>query len=155
MKKLLFVMPSLDSGGAEKSLVNLLNIIDYTHYNVDLLLLKQEGLFLNQIPKEVYILPVVDALHYAYKIDKYVFHSFASIKSGLLRIMSTFICKLFYKKNSRQQRWLKFYKRYLPNLENNYDVAIGFLEGDASYYVIDKVHAIKIILWIHIDFNEI
>lgn len=143
MKKLLFVMPSLDSGGAEKSLVNLLNIIDYTHYNVDLLLLKQEGLFLNQIPKEVNILPVVDALHYAYKIDKYVFHSFASIKSGLLRIMSTFICKLFYKKNSRQQRWLKFYKRYLPNLENNYDVAIGFLEGDASYYVIDKVHAIK------------
>ena len=155
MKKLLFVMPSLDSGGAEKSLVNLLNIIDYTHYNVDLLLLKQEGLFLNQIPKEVNILPVVDALHYAYKIDKYVFHSFASIKSGFLRIMSTFICKLFYKKNSRQQRWLKFYKRYLPNLENNYDVAIGFLEGDASYYVIDKVHAIKKILWIHNDFNEI
>ena len=29
MKKILFVMPSLDSGGAEKSLVNLLNIIDY------------------------------------------------------------------------------------------------------------------------------
>ena len=25
MKKILFVMPSLDSGGAEKSLVNLLN----------------------------------------------------------------------------------------------------------------------------------
>ena len=53
MKKILFVMPSLDSGGAEKSLVNLLNIIDYKKYDIDLLLLKQEGLFLDQIPKEV------------------------------------------------------------------------------------------------------
>ena len=46
MKKILFVMPSLDSGGAEKSLVNLLNIIDLEKYRIDLLLLKKEGLFL-------------------------------------------------------------------------------------------------------------
>ena len=103
MKKLLFVMPSLDSGGAEKSLVNLLNIIDYSQYNVDLLLLKQEGLFLNQIPKEVNLLPVTDSLKYAYKIDKSILHSFESMKYGLLRIMSTFICKFLYKRNSRQQ----------------------------------------------------
>lgn len=155
MKKLLFVMPSLDSGGAEKSLVNLLNIIDYSQYNVDLLLLKQEGLFLNQIPKEVNLLPVTDSLKYAYKIDKSILHSFESMKYGLLRIMSTFICKFLYKRNSRQQRWIKYYKKYLTNLENKYDIAVGFLEGDASYYVIDKVSAIKKILWIHNDFNEI
>lgn len=155
MKKLLFVMPSLDSGGAEKSLVNLLNIIDYSQYNVDLLLLKQEGLFLNQIPKEVNLLPVTDSLKYAYKIDKSILHSFESMKYGLLRIMSTFICKFLYKRNTRQQRWIKYYKKYLPNLENKYDIAVGFLEGDASYYVIDKVSAIKKILWIHNDFNEI
>ena len=29
MKKILFVMPALNGGGAEKSLVNLLNLIDY------------------------------------------------------------------------------------------------------------------------------
>lgn len=45
--------------------------------------------------------------------------------------------------NARQQRWIKFYKRYLSNLEEEYDIAIGFLEGDASYYVIDKVNAKK------------
>ena len=50
MKNILFVMPSLGSGGAEKSLVNLLNLIDYKKYAVDLLLFKQEGLFLTQIP---------------------------------------------------------------------------------------------------------
>ena len=113
MKKILFVMPSLDSGGAEKSLVNLLNIIDYKKYNIDLLLLKQEGLFLNQIPKEVNLLPLTGSLQYAYKINKSMFNSFSGMKSGMLRVMSTFVCKLFYKKNARQQRWIKYYKRHL------------------------------------------
>ena len=57
MRKILFVMPALYGGGAEKSLVNLLNLIDYKKYAVDLLLFKQEGLFLTQIPKEVRLRP--------------------------------------------------------------------------------------------------
>ena len=155
MKNILFVMPSLGSGGAEKSLVNLLNLIDYEKYAVDLLLFKREGLFLSQIPKKVRLLQPTDSLQYAYKIDRGMFSSVSGIKAGILRGTSTFVCKLLYKGNARQQRWIKFYKRYLPNLEEEYDVAIGFLEGDASYYVIDKVNAKKKILWIHNDFNEI
>ena len=148
-------MPSLGSGGAEKSLVNLLNLIDYEKYAVDLLLFKREGLFLSQIPKEVRLLQPTDSLQYAYKIDRGMFSSVSGVKAGILRGTSTFICKCLYKENARQQRWIKFYKRYLPNLEDEYDIAIGFLEGDASYYVIDKVNAKKKILWIHNDFNEI
>lgn len=155
MKKILFVMPSLGSGGAEKSLVNLLNLIDYEKYAVDLLLFKREGLFLSQIPKEVRLLQPTDSLQYAYKIDIGMFSSVSGIKAVILRGTSTFICKCLYKENARQQRWIKFYKRYLSNLEEEYDIAIGFLEGDASYYVIDKVNAKKKILWIHNDFNEI
>ena len=155
MKNILFVMPSLGSGGAEKSLVNLLNLIDYEKYAVDLLLFKREGLFLSQIPKEVRLLQPTDSLQYAYKIDRGMFSSVSGVKAGILRGISTFICKCLYKENARQQRWIKFYKRYLPNLEDEYDIAIGFLEGDASYYVIDKVNAKKKILWIHNDFNEI
>ena len=155
MKNILFVMPSLGSGGAEKSLVNLLNLIDYEKYAVDLLLFKREGLFLSQIPKEVRLLQPTDSLQYAYKIDIGMFSSVSGIKAVILRGTSTFICKCLYKENARQQRWIKFYKRYLSNLEEEYDIAIGFLEGDASYYVIDKVNAKKKILWIHNDFNEI
>ena len=35
-KNLLFVIPTLDLGGAEKSLLNLLHAIDKEKYNVDL-----------------------------------------------------------------------------------------------------------------------
>lgn len=155
MRKILFVMPALYGGGAEKSLVNLLNLMDYEKYDVDLLLFKREGLFLSQVPKEVRILPLTNSLQYAYKINKGIFSSVLCFKLGMLRIISTFVCKVLYKEKSWQQRWIKYYKRYLPNLKEEYDIAIGFLEGDASYYVIDKVRAKKKILWIHNDFNEI
>lgn len=155
MKKILFVMPTLYGGGAEKSLVNLLNLIDYKKYAVDLLLFKQEGLFLTQIPKEVRLLPLTASLRYAYKIDMGMFGSLSGVKTGMLRLIGTVVCKVLYKEKARQQRWMKCYKHCLPNLEGKYDIAVGFLEGEASYYVIDKVNAEKKILWIHNDFNEI
>ena len=155
MRKILFVMPALYGGGAEKSLVNLLNLIDYKKYAVDLLLFKQEGLFLTQIPKEVRLLPLTVSLRYAYKIDMGMFGSLSGFKIGMLRLLGTVVCKVFYKEKAGQQRWVKCYKHCLPNLEGNYDIAVGFLEGEASYYVIDKVNAEKKILWIHNDFNEI
>jgi len=63
-KELLFVMNNLHCGGAEKALTSLLSSFDYTKYNVDLLLFKKEGLFLNQVPKEVTILPEPQGYHY-------------------------------------------------------------------------------------------
>ena len=36
-RNILFVMSSLRNGGAERSLVNLLQLLDYDRYNVDLL----------------------------------------------------------------------------------------------------------------------
>lgn len=55
-KKLLFTAYSLGLGGIEKALVNLLNRLDYKKYDVTLILEKKEGIFLEQIPKEVKVL---------------------------------------------------------------------------------------------------
>ena len=73
----------------------------------------------------------------------------------MLRIFSTGICKILYGDCARQKRWTKFYKALLPKLDSEYDVAIGYLEGDASYYVIDKVNAKRKILWVHSNFDNI
>ena len=59
-KKLLFVIPSLRIGGAEKSLVNLLTELDYTKYDVDALLLTPVGELISLLPKEVNVLPIQD-----------------------------------------------------------------------------------------------
>ena len=51
MNNFLFVIDSLHCGGAEKSLVSLLNSIDYSKYKVDLLLFKS----VNENPTDKYI----------------------------------------------------------------------------------------------------
>ena len=44
-KKILFLMPSMFIGGAERSLLGLLNTIDYEKYDVSLFLYRHEGAF--------------------------------------------------------------------------------------------------------------
>ena len=148
-------MPSMRIGGAEKSLVNLLNLIDLNEYDVNLLLFKPEGDFLQQIPSGIHILETDPSLFYAYKWDKRVFNYKSGICSAMLRIFSTGICRILYGNYARQRRWIKFYKPILPRHKGDYDVAIGYLEGDASYYVIDKVNAKRKILWVHSNFDNI
>ena len=63
-KKLLFVIESLTLGGAEKSLVTLLNLLDYSQYEVDLLLFAQGGAFQQLLPPEVNLLPIPEYFAY-------------------------------------------------------------------------------------------
>lgn len=155
MKRILFVIPSMRIGGAEKSLANLLNLIDLNEYDINLLMFKPGGDFLQQIPSGIHILKTDPSLFYAYKCDKNVFSCKAGIRSEILRIFSTVVCKILYGNCARQKRWTKFYKTLLPKLDSEYDVAIGYLEGDVSYYVIDKVNAKRKILWVHSNFDNI
>ena len=53
MKKILFIIQDLGGGGAEKVLINILNNIDYTAYQVDLLLLYENGVYIDKVNKNV------------------------------------------------------------------------------------------------------
>ena len=53
MKKILFIHHSLEGGGAERILIDLLRYFDYTKYSIDLLLIKGEGVYLKDIPPQV------------------------------------------------------------------------------------------------------
>ena len=54
MKKILIVSHALEIGGAERSLIGLLDAIDKKEYQVDLFLLRHEGELFSFIP-EVFI----------------------------------------------------------------------------------------------------
>ena len=57
-KNILFVMESMKSGGGEKSLLTLLQLFDYSRYDVDLMLFNPSGLFFDMIPPQVNIVPI-------------------------------------------------------------------------------------------------
>ncbi|UQZ85703.1 Alpha-D-kanosaminyltransferase [Paenibacillus konkukensis] len=48
-------------------------------------------------------------------------------------------------------RW-EVYRRFLPKLKSRYDVAISYLDFFCNYYVAEKVHADKKIMYNHMDY---
>ena len=55
MKSILFINGHMNTGGVEKSLLDILRRLDYGHYNVDLLLLEELGDYADEIPSDVHI----------------------------------------------------------------------------------------------------
>ena len=54
-KKILFVINSMGCGGAEKSLLSLLSLMDYQKYDVTLLMFRRGGMFEPLLPPDVHI----------------------------------------------------------------------------------------------------
>ena len=157
-KKLLFVIPNLGAGGAEKSLVNLLNTIDKEGFDIDLFLFSRKGLFLGQVPDFVNILPKNKEL------EDFQKPLLASIKTFLFKgkLLSAFRRIQFFLVNKRiankavaeQQSW-KYIRNSFKKLSTEYDAAIGFLEKSSIYFVVDKVKTKKKIGVIHTVFSQI
>ena len=55
-KKILFASYNLDIGGIEKSLITLLNNMDFTKYDITLVLERKEGILLNKINQNIKII---------------------------------------------------------------------------------------------------
>ena len=53
MKKLLFAAYSLDVGGIEKALVNLVNVLQNRGYDITVVLERKQGIFLNELNKNI------------------------------------------------------------------------------------------------------
>ena len=153
-KKLLFIMNSLHCGGAENSLVSLLQLIDYSTYEVDLLLFKKEGFFLKNVPQEVIVLPPINEFQLLEgSFVKLFFKALLQFRFDIILTRLKFK-SLKSEKNPavREQKYWKYLSICLPKLEGEYDVAIGFLEKTPNYYCVEKVTATKKIGFIRTDY---
>jgi len=157
-KNLLFVIPSLSAGGGEKSLVSLLNQIDYDQYNVDLFLFNHEGLFMEYLPKQVKILPHPEEFQL---FSKPLFKSFTALfikgklQIALNRVLFAIKNRIIQNVSEREQYSWKHLSSSITNLDRYYDTAIGFLEKTSIYYCVDKVNAHRKIGWIHNDYDKL
>lgn len=155
MKNILFIITSLEAGGAEKSIVSLLNSIRKDRYNIDLILLKKAGIFMEQIPNNVKIIDLpfpfgclgVSAKNVPY----YLSHN---IQWYIKKIKRSITARYNRKLHFQQALWQQWMND-IPMLQKEYDVAISYIEGICNYYVIDKVFAQKKILWIHNEYDKL
>ncbi len=150
-KKLLFIMPNLGSGGAEKALTNLLSLFDYESYEVDLLLFRREGIFLADVPEKVNIID--GGKNYA----AFDASAAAYIKSKLLGFdFKSAVNRIEYSKaissGNREKIW-QCLKKAIKKPQKHYDVAVAYLEGNSVYYCVDCVDADRKIGYVHNDYN--
>ena len=150
----------LEIGGAETSLIGLLQSLDYSKYDVDLFVYSQRGELMGFIPKEVNLLPEIPEYTQIERPLKDV------IKDGYWRIAFARIkAKLQFRKYVRRnhpsdgsalfQYVFSAVSPYLPllNYLGEYDLAISFL--NPHNIVLEKVKAKKKAAWIHTDYSRI
>ncbi|EJQ54599.1 Glycosyltransferase involved in cell wall bisynthesis [Bacillus wiedmannii] len=158
-KKILITSFDMAIGGVERSLIGLLNTIDYSKYDVDLMLFKHEGEFLFLLPKLPNLLREVKQYTTFRKSIKQILQE-GQIKIGVARTFGKILGDVHgrYVKSAEvgyfviQYGW-RITLPFIPKLEEEYDVAISFLWP--HYFVGDKVRAKRKIGWIHTDYSNI
>lgn len=158
MKRLFIAIQYLEIGGAERSLIGLLNAIDYTRYEVDLFIYRHTGEFMNLIPKEVNILPEIKKYTTLSRPMKEIIQE-GYIDIAVGRIWAHYQAKRFQKKTQAKEsiaifQYVASYTTpFLPSLKHlgEYDLAISFLIP--HNIVRDKVKAKQKWAWIHTDYS--
>lgn len=158
--KIIFVIHYLELGGAEISLIGLLQSMDYGKYDVDLFVYSHRGELMEFIPKEVNLLPEIP--------------EYAQIERPLKDVIRDGNWKIAFARLKAKWQFHRYVKRehpsegsavfqyvssavspYLPSLEylGEYDLAISFLTP--HNIVLEKVKAKRKAAWIHTDYSRI
>lgn len=152
-KSLLFVIDSLYIGGAEKSLISLLNNLDSSKYKIDLLVFKRGGDFEKYVPKFINILESPEYFKFINKEkvskNNQINYIFCKYKTSLsLRLNNIY----FYKTLHSEQIVYKNIQKMISPIKKIYDVAIAYSQGMPTYFVANKVTSKKKLAWINTDY---
>ena len=154
-KNILFVINSMGCGGAEKSLLSLLSLLDYEKYDVTLQMFRRGGMFEELLPQEV---------HIRKELDYIVFCGKSLVKQLLSfdfrRMTARVHTSLFLRSNAKKghplhdaQAYWKYSGAAYDSLPEQYDVAIAWGQGTPTHFVAEKVRAQKKFAWVNVNYE--
>lgn len=162
MKKILFVMNTMGRAGAEMALLELLRSLSPKEYEVSLFVLTGQGEMLEYLP------PHVKLLNKRYNScsvhtnagKKYL--ALASLKAlfkrGNIVRLFPYLCKQTVRmiKNGKllpdKLLW-RVFSDAAPRFEEEFDMAVAYIEGGSTYYVAEHVKAAKKVAFFHVDYS--
>jgi glycosyltransferase involved in cell wall biosynthesis len=124
--KVLFLIPSLVGGGAERTLINILKNIDYLLFVVHLVVVDYNGVYCKEVPKQVKLLPL-----------------FSNTK--LVRVLS------YIQKRMGFNNFVV--NRFLNQIDSSYDTAISFLDSNFTDLLFQMPNVNKTITWVHSSYK--
>lgn len=160
-RKLLIVGITMNAAGTEKSFLSFAENIDYSEWDVTLLLARASGELMGCIPPQIKV-EEMDGGE-LFLLDKtnagsLILHNY--IRKNPLRAFSVMrSCveialsrgdKRVYAKN---RLWLKAMEA-LPAHRGRYDLALAYWGDRTMFYTADKVNAERRITWLHFDFGK-
>lgn len=148
MKRILFLAEEVDTNGAMSSLLALLRALPKDKYDVSLFLFKHGGKMMEQLPKDITLLPE----SFPYFIHRAPLRQ--AIKSSLkafrfdmtlYRILVAF--QRFFGLN--YNLW-----SFLPAVNGQFDVACCYTDGFVAPMMLRKVKAARKCSWIHLPYTR-
>lgn len=159
MKSVLIASFDMEVGGVERSLINMLDNLDYKTYKVDLMLYRQYGDFLKLLSNKVNLLGEIKE-YSSFRKSIFTLFEERQINLSISRLKAKITSKIYAKTNNfaeescvQMQRMWQYALPYLPPMDKKYDVAISYLWP--HYFVANRVEADKKIAWIHTDYSVI
>ena len=157
---ILIFSQAMELGGVERSLLGLLDSIDYARYDVDLFLMRHSGELMPYLNPHARLLPEIP--QYA----SLAVPMASLVKTGQLgvlcgRLQGKLAARRFDKRHPSEKPSVtaltyshKYTLRTMPQISGKtYDLAISFLTP--HYFVRNRVEAKKFAAWIHTDYTAL
>lgn len=144
MKNILFVVDDKKMGGVSVLLEDILNKINLDKFNIDLLILNNDGEMLNNIPSKIEVI-------YGDKFFTPINYSLSSaIKEKNIKKIINKLLLIFYMKTGLIRQILKLKRKQILNKE--YDTEIAFKDGFCGLFI--SCGRSKKVQWLHADYKK-
>ena len=163
MKKILFVINTLGYGGAERAMLDLFDVLDSKQYEISLFVLTGQGELSPELPNHVRLInkDYNDVSVLTKEGRKLLMERVlkAGVGKALFLRKAGYLLKNFLTMQKKGKILVdKLCWRLLsdgaPHIRKEYDLAVAYLEGGATYYVADHVKAKKKAAFVHIDYEK-
>ncbi len=158
--KMLVVGITMNCAGTEKSFLSFLSCLDFERFDVTLLLAKKEGLLLDQLPPEVKV-QVMDKYGDMFLlsgknavktlVDCFVKKNPLTLFEIFPYFVKTFLSKGEKRSSAATKMWIHFMNK-MPEIKEEYDVAVAYWGDRTMFYMCDKVKAKRKLAWLHFDY---
>ena len=147
----------MECAGAEKSLVTLLSLLDYSKFSVDLMLFGHGGVLEELVPKEVNILKPLKYTEFAaLSLQGALKYSVSNLNFTMFSSRVKYSLGIRKKRYSNPQKAGIYWRCVSSAIEKNpkyYDVAISYAQGVPTFYVAEKVTAMKKYTWVNTSYK--
>ncbi len=162
MKKILFAINTLGRAGAEVALLELIRSIDEKEYEIYLYVVMGQGEVIREIPDYVKVLnssfDAISVLSAQGKkqmkknVRKLMFRN-GSIFKNFIYVLDNGLRMIFKGKIAKDKLLWKVLSDGGEFFDEEFDLAVAYLEGGSTYYVRDHVKAKKKVAFVHVDYS--